>query len=139
MYDVAPDKADEVTRRLARFAREYPGNAAANYYYALSLRRRTTQGHSAGADKEAGKLLLQATQLRPDWADAHYQLGLLYEDELQPVNAIHEYQIAVRLQPGLAKAHYRLAHLYERNGQRQLARSEFQAFEALNAHGSSSR
>jgi len=133
MYDVAPAKASEVTSRLARFAREYPNNAAANYYYALSLRRRTTQSHSADADQEAGKLLRQATRLRPDWADAHYQLGLLYEDELQPVNAIREYQTAVRLQPKFAKAHYRLARLYEKNGQRQLAQSEFQAFEALNA------
>lgn len=131
MYDIAPDKAEEVTKRLARFAREYPNNAAANYYYALSLRRRTTQGHSAGADKEAGKLLQQATRLKPDWADPHYQLGLLYEDERQPANAIHEYQIAVRLQPNFAKAHYRLARLYEKNGQTQLAQSEFHAFEAL--------
>jgi tetratricopeptide (TPR) repeat protein len=134
MYDVAPDKADEVTSRLARFAREYPGNAAANYYYALSLRRRTTRGHSAGADKEAEKLLLQATRLKPDWADAHYQLGLLYEDELQPGNAIREYQTAVRLEPKLAKAHYRLARLYEKDGQAQLARFEFHAFEALNGN-----
>ena len=41
MYDVAPEQADNVTSRLARFAKLYPDNAGANYYYALSLRRRT--------------------------------------------------------------------------------------------------
>jgi tetratricopeptide (TPR) repeat protein len=131
MYDIAPEKADEVTSRLARFARDYPNNAAANYYYALSLRRRTTQGYAASADKEAEKFLLQAARLKPDWADAHYQLGLLYEDEGQAANAVREYQAALRLEPNFAKAHYRLARLYEKNGQTQLALSEFQAFAAL--------
>ena len=132
MYDVAPEKADEVTKRLARFAREYPGNAAANYYYALSLRRRT-EGHSAAVDREAEKLLLSATKLNPEWADAHYQLGLLYEDEAQPTDAIREYQVSVRLRPDLPKPHYRLARLYEKSGQPQLARAEFHTFEALKA------
>jgi tetratricopeptide (TPR) repeat protein len=133
MYDIAPEKADEVTRRLARFAREYPGNAAANYYYALSLRRRTTEGHSPRVGREAERLLLRATKLRPGWADAHYQLGLLYEDESRQDNAIREYQLSVRLRPEFAKAHYRLAHLYEKKGQPQLAQAEFHAFEALKA------
>jgi tetratricopeptide (TPR) repeat protein len=130
MYNIAPDKADEVTKRLARFAREYPDNAAANYYYALSLRGRT-QGHSADTDRQAGDLLRRATKLKPDWADAHYQLGLLYEDDALLDDAIREYQIAVGLQPSLATAHYRLAQLYRKKGQQELAQSEFRAFEAL--------
>jgi len=133
MYDVAPEKADEVTRRLARFTREYPNNAAANYYYALSLRRRTTEGHSATLDRESERFLLRATKLSPEWADAHYQLGLLYEDESLQDNAIREYQVAVRLRPDLAKAHYHLARLYEKKGQRESAQAELHAFEALKA------
>ncbi len=131
MYDVAPDKADEVTRRLARFAHEYPDNAAANYYYALSLRKRTTQGGSTATNREAGEFLRKAIRLRPSWADAHYELGLLYEDESQPDNAIHEYEATVRLSPDFAKAHYRLARLYRKKGERQLADAELQAFESL--------
>ncbi|MFL6354192.1 MAG: tetratricopeptide repeat protein [Bryobacteraceae bacterium] len=133
MYDVAPEKADEVTRHLARFAREYPNSAAANYYYALSLRRRTTEGHSVSADREAERLLLRAVKLSPEWADAHYQLGLLYEDESLEDKAIREYQISVRLHAELAKAHYRLARLYEKKGQPQLAKAELHAFEAAKA------
>jgi tetratricopeptide (TPR) repeat protein len=131
MYDVAPDRANEVTARLARFAREYPYNAAANYYYALSLRRRTTGGDSAEADRKAEELLRKAIQLKPDWAEAHYQLGLLYDDQALADNAIPEYQAAVRLRPDLATAHYKLAQLYRKRGQRDLAQSEFQAFEKL--------
>jgi tetratricopeptide (TPR) repeat protein len=133
MYDVAPEKADEVTRRLARFTREYPNNAAANYYYALSLRRRTTGGHPVNLDREAERFLLKATKLSPEWPDAQYQLGLLYEDESLQDNAIREYQVAVRLRPDLAKAHYHLARLYEKKGQRESAQAELHAFEALKA------
>jgi len=131
MYDVAPEKADEVTRRLAKFAREYPNNAAANYYYALSLRRRTTAGASASANQQAEKLLQTAVKLAPRWAEAHYELGLLYEDESKIDDAIREYHAAVQLRPQFAKAHYRLALLYKKKGQAQLARTEFQAFEQL--------
>ncbi len=131
MYNIAPDKADEVTKRLARFAHEYPDNASANYYYALSLRGRTTQGHSAAADRQAEDLLRKAVKLKPAWADAHYQLGLLYEDRASSDDAISQYQIAVRLQPSLATAHYRLAQLYRKKGQQELAQSEFRVFEAL--------
>lgn len=133
MYNIAPDKADEVTNRLARFAREYPDNAAANYYYALSLRKRTAQGHSADADRQAADLLRKAVRLNPSWADAHYQLGLLYEDQSLSDDAIREYQSAVRLQPSFATAHYRLALLYRKKGRQQLAQSEFRAFETLKA------
>ncbi|HSU61455.1 MAG TPA: tetratricopeptide repeat protein [Bryobacteraceae bacterium] len=133
MYDVAPDKSNAVTTRLARFAREYPDNASANYYYALSLRKRTTQGASSTANREAEALLRKAIDLNPTWADAHYQLGLLYEDEAQTDNAIREYRSAVRLNSTLAKAHYRLARLYEKTGRSQLAQAELHAFQSLKA------
>ena len=133
MYDVAPAKANEVDSRLALFAHEYPNNAAANYYYALSLRRRTTANSSPTTDRQAQEFLIKAIELNPIWAEAHYELGLLYEDESQPDDAVHEYQLTVKLQPGFAKAHYRLARLYEKQGHPQLAQTEFQAFEVLKA------
>ncbi len=133
MYDVAPGKTNEVDSRLALFAREYPNNPAANYYYALSLRRRTTANASAATDQQAEEFLLRAIKLNPDWAEAHYELGLLYEDESQSAEAVREYQLTVKLQAGCAKAHYHLARIYEKQGRPQLAQAEFQAFEALRA------
>lgn len=125
MQGIAPGKADEVAGRLALFARRYPDNAAANYYYALTLR-----GKQAG---EAEKLLLRAARLKPDWAEAHYELALLYEDESLPEKAMREYEATIRLRPELAKAHYRLARLYERAGKKEMATAELKAFEALKA------
>jgi tetratricopeptide (TPR) repeat protein len=129
MYDVAPELSDEVTRRLARFVELYPGNAAAAYYYALSLQRRSL---SAAVDtKRAEALLKRAVELDPKFADAHYELGLMYEDEKQVDKAVHEFEIAVRLRPDLSKAHYRLARLYQKQGKSALAEKELRAFEVL--------
>jgi tetratricopeptide (TPR) repeat protein len=133
MYDISPQFADEVTKRLARFVQLYPDNAAANYYYALSLRKRALSPSSAGSQSEAENFLLRAVKLNPAHADAHYELGLLYEDEKQDTKAIYEYQLATRLRSDLSKAHYHLGRLYQKNGQPALAQKELDAFEALKA------
>src|SRR5205814_2596153 len=73
MIDVAPEMADDVRKRLARFAELYPDNAAANYYYALSLQ-------AAGNVAKAEALLRRSIELDPGSADAHFHLGLLYQE-----------------------------------------------------------
>ena len=130
MYDVAPEQAENVTSRLARFAKMYPDNPAANYYYALSLRRRTAAPDIKDFSQPEA-LLLKAVKLNPRFAGAYYALGLLYEDESQPAKAMDAYEHATRAEPHFGKALYRLARLHEANGQRELAQREFRAFEAL--------
>lgn len=129
MYDVSPAYAEQVVNRLARFVETYPQNAAANYYYALSLRKRGlgTPGNAARAEV----YLKNAVRLSPRWAEAHYQLGLLYEDEDETANAVREYEAAARLDPSAAKTHYHLAGLYRRAGRTGLAEREMHAFEEL--------
>jgi tetratricopeptide (TPR) repeat protein len=131
MYDVSPELADEVTRRLARFVELYPNNASANYYYALSLRKRNLTPGLNGSEKKVESLLKKAVAVRPDFADAHYQLGLLYTDEGQTTNAISEFEVAIRLRPTLKAAHYHLAQLYARQGETALSDRELQAFKSL--------
>ena len=134
MYDVSPELADEVTNRLARFVELYPNNAAANYYYALSLRRRNLTPGLAGSQQNVESLLKKSVALRSDFAAAHFQLGLLYSDEDRVREAISELEEATRLSPGLKSAHYRLAQLYEQQGKTELARREFQVFRSLKDH-----
>jgi len=80
---------------------------------------------------EAEKRLRTAIALRPRWAQPHYELGLLYEDQNRDAEAIREYKHATSLSADLTKAHYRLGRLYQRNGQTVLAQQEFQLVEAL--------
>ena len=131
MRDISPELAGEVTRRLARFVQLDPNNAAANYYYALSLRGRALTGGAGGHESKIEALLLRAIRLNPKLADAYYQLGLLYEDQKLDAKAIPEYEAAIRLRPDLKPAHYRLARLYAAAGQSQRAEKEFQIFRSL--------
>ena len=132
MYDVSPRFASEVTKRLARFVQIYPDNAAANYYYALSLRKRALAPGTDTSQADAEKLLLRAVALKPQYAEAHFELGLLYEDEKRDTKAMREYETTIQLGGAdLSKAHYRLGRLYQKSGQPVLAQKEFDAFEAL--------
>jgi tetratricopeptide (TPR) repeat protein len=132
-YDISPRYAEQVTQRLAHFVQIYPDNAAAHYYYALSLRKRTLVAGPNQAQDEAETHLLRAVQLNPAYAEAHFELGLLYEDEKQDAKAIQQYELATKLRSDLPKAHYRLGRLYQKSGQSVLAQKEFHAFETLQA------
>lgn len=131
MYDVSPAMAGEVTKRLAHFTALYPDNAYANYYYALSLRKRSLSAGPAGEERKAEQLLTKAVALDPGFADAHYQLGLLYQDEGASDKAITEYEAAVRLRPDLKQAHYRLGRLYADRGQTERSQDEFRIVRSL--------
>ena len=131
MYDVSPELGREVTKRLAHFAELYPNNASANYYYALSLRKRNVTPGLNDSDGKVEGLLKKAVALRPGFADAHFQLGLLYSDKRKTANAVREFKAAIQLRPDLKAAHYRLAQLYAEQGKAELSRSEFQAVKSL--------
>jgi tetratricopeptide (TPR) repeat protein len=131
MYDVAPELSGEVTRRLAHFAELYPNNPSANYYYALGLRKRNLSSGLNGSEEQVEALLLKAVALRPGFAEAHFQLGLLYSDERQIARAVREFEEAIRLRPDWKAAHYRLAQLYAEEGKGELSRREFRVFRSL--------
>jgi tetratricopeptide (TPR) repeat protein len=119
MHDISPQYATRVAERLAHFVELYPKNAAANYYYALSLGSR---GES---------YLEKAVQVDPAFTDAHYHLGLLAEGAGESGKAITQYEIAIRQRPGFSQAHYRLARLYQKSGKTDLAREEFAILKTL--------
>jgi tetratricopeptide (TPR) repeat protein len=131
MYDISPAMAEEVAKRLAHFVELYPQNARANYYYALSLRKRSLETGSRKEWSQAEALLKKSAALDPLFVDAHYQLGLLYEDESRTAEAIREYGVSVQLRKDLSAAHYRLALLYKKAGKPALARQEFAIVEEL--------
>lgn len=122
---VSPELAAQVDRRLQEFAERYPQNAAANYEYAVSLWDRG--GGELGRNLDKIKALLrQAIARAPQWYEPHYQLGLLYERNAQPEDAIREMRKASALEPAFKPAHFHLAVLYKRVGDQAHAAQESQ-------------
>lgn len=52
----------------------------------------------------------------PKTADEHFDVGVNFDNQRQPVKAIGEYEKALALKPGWAVAHFRLARDYAQTG-----------------------
>jgi len=131
MYGIAPELADDITTRLARFVKAAPANALAHYYYAMSLWRGAT-GSERPIDLATVRTHLErAVVLDPKLAKGFLQLGILLSEQQRYTEAIVPLRKASALEPDLAQAHYRLAQAYQRTGQRALAAKELELFERL--------
>lgn len=130
---LTPQPDAKAARLLKDFAATHSNIALGHYAYALSLWRsfRLTRGEAplAEARAELGK----AVSLDPALTAAHFQLGLVYDEQKLPSRAMEEYRAAIRLNPRLASAHYRLAQDEERSGAKQDAAAELQIYQRLRA------
>jgi tetratricopeptide (TPR) repeat protein len=132
-YDSSPKQVDEVIQRFQHYAELQPGNARAQYYYAMSLwkGKRLEQGD---ADPQTVELLLKKSiALDGTQADAHVQLGNLYADQHEYQQSIPEYERALGLDPNLPDAHYRLGTDYVHVGEKDKAQQEFAVYQKLRA------
>jgi tetratricopeptide (TPR) repeat protein len=130
-YDSSPSQADEVIDRFRRYAELEPGNAKAQYYFAMSLWKGKRMEDPNLDLHRIESLLKKAISLDPKLADAHFQLANLYSDENKYAEAIPEYLRARELNPDLADAYYRLGQAYVRTGQKERAQEEFQTYQHL--------
>jgi tetratricopeptide (TPR) repeat protein len=119
-----------MAERLGRFATLQPNNALANYYYSLSLSRRT---HPEDTNQLAQleSLLQKAVRLDPKLDVAYLQLGILEGSRGDFAKAITAYQQAIAANPELEQAHYRLAQVYSRTGESSKAQAEILLYERL--------
>ncbi len=72
---------------------------------------------SAGEVGRAEARFREALVLKPDFAEAHANLGLLLDQEGMPAEAEHHYLLAVKLNPDLGRTHMNLGVLLT-NGKR---------------------
>jgi tetratricopeptide (TPR) repeat protein len=121
----------DMEERLARFVRLQPGNAWANYYYAVSLQKHWSSPDQAVDVDRVKSLLQSAVQLDPKLGVAYVQLGILYSEQKNFPQAISALQKAIEVNPQLEKAHYRLAQLYRLEGETAKVQSELQAYEQI--------
>lgn len=120
-----------VVDRMERLTSIDPTNARAFYYLALALRK-TQQAAPGNQDfSRVESALKKAASLDPKFADARLQLGNLYADESKILEAIAEYEEAIRIDPDLEDAHYRLAQLYRRTEKTSEAQKELALYQKL--------
>lgn len=131
MYGVAPELAEEISDRLARFVKAQPRNALAHFHYAMSLWRVKEGASDEAVLRRVESLLRRAIALDSGMAKAFLELGTLLADQQRYSEAIPELRQAAALQPDLSQAHYRLAQAYQRTGQKALAAKEFEIFARL--------
>jgi tetratricopeptide (TPR) repeat protein len=130
-YDSSPSQADEVIARFRRFAEQQPGNARAQFYFAMSLWK-GKRAQDPNLDlTQIGALLKKSIALDPSLAEAHLQLGNLYSEQQKYADAIPEYQRALELNSDLADAHYRLGQAYVRIGEKERAQEQIQVYQKL--------
>ncbi len=77
---------------------------------------RANQLLDEGKTEEAIRLFRQAIRLKPDFADAYYELGSALELQGKWQEAIVELSEAVRLRPDDDEAHYNLGHAFLEQG-----------------------
>jgi len=132
-YNSSPLQADEVIQRFRRYAELRPGNALAQYYYAVSLWK-GKRVSDPGTDMSTVETLLQkAIALDDSLAEAHVQLGSLYADQHQYDKSIPQYVRALQLDQNLSDAHYRLGTDYVHVGRKEDAQKEFAIYQKLRA------
>ena len=132
-YDSSPNQAEKVIQTFRRFAELQPGNALAQYYYAMSLWK-GKRTEDAGLDLQTVESLLhKSIALDEALPEAHVQLGNLYADQHGYEKSIPEYVRALELDPNLSDAHYRLGTDYVHVGQKDRAQKEFEIYQKLRA------
>ncbi len=127
---VSPAWIPEIRKRLEKFVALYPNNGPAIYYYAMGLWRRS-EGESAADLPKVEALLKRAIAAAPTFYEAHYELGILYQDQQKYPDAIRELNQTVALRPDFNRAHYRLFLLYSRTHQKQLAQEHLAILKQL--------
>ncbi len=118
-------------QKLARFARDQPGNALGNYYYGIVLWKRDRGSENSAGLQQAEALLEKAVAIDPKFGEAYLQLGILHSGRGEFEQAIREYKKAIGVRPQLGEPHYRLGLAYRRMGEESKAEQEFREYEQM--------
>jgi tetratricopeptide (TPR) repeat protein len=131
MEKAAPAPLPCAEQRLARFVREQPGNALANYYYGITLWKRDRGSENQAGLQQAIALIEKAVRIDPKLGEAYLQLGTMYTARGSFEQAIRAYKKTIEVSPHIGEAHYRLGLAYRRIGEESKAEREFQVYEQV--------
>ena len=117
--------------KLARFAQEQPGNALANFYYAISVWKRAKGSEDPAGRKQAETLLEKAVAIDPKLDEAYLQLGTIHSARGDFEQAIRDYKKAIDVNQRLGEAHRELGMIYQRTGEKAKAEQEFATYKEI--------
>ena len=127
----APSALPCVAQKLAEFHKRQPGNALADYYYAMALWKQQPSSLAPPATQQITQLLQQAIAADAACGEAYLQLGNLQAQSGDYASAIPLYSKAIQAKPQLTESYYRLGLAYDRTGQRDKAQVAFAQHERL--------
>jgi len=127
----APNPLTCVEQKLKQFVDHQPGNALANYFYAIALWKGKKQSADERIVQRVESLLSKAVAIDAKCGDAYLQLGILHASQSNYQKAIGFYEKAIEVSPQLADAHYRLGVAYDRIGEPDKARKEFEVHDEI--------
>ena len=128
---VAPTPLPCIAQKLADFHQREPGNALADYYYAMALWKQQPPSAESTTQHQVLALLNDAVKADSRCGEAWLQLGNLKARSGDYSGAIPLYTKAVDARPQLTDAWYRLGTAYDRTGQHDKARDAFNHHDQL--------
>ncbi len=127
----APNPLPCVEQKLKRFVDQRPGDALANYFYAMTLWKQHGQATDPKTVQPVESMLNKAVSIDSKCSDAYLQLGVLQAAQHNYEKAIGYYIKAIAANPQFSEAHYRLGVAYDRAGEKEKAKQEFQLHDEI--------
>lgn len=128
---IPPALVDRVLRRFQSHAESAPRDPQALYFYAVNLWNSSGEQPESGDLAKVETLLRNALALRPAFAEAHLQLGLVHSRQQNQAAAMRDYEQAIRFNPSLRLAYYRLGQTLIQLGEEQRGRKQLEIWNQL--------
>ncbi len=119
------------TRSTKKLSANFAANWIWNPLMPKPWRILATSNSSANNTGEAEVLLKKAIRLQPDVRIAHYDLGIILQEQRKYPAAVQELRKAVALEPGRPDAHYRLVTSLRALGLNSEAEAELKVVRTL--------
>ena len=121
------NRLDEAEKEFRQELQLDPSDALSKYHLAFTMLERNMQ------TDEVVRLLNEAIEARPDYADAHYQLGKIDLGKGDIDNAIGQLETAAQADPKREYIHYQLSIAYRRAKRATDADRELKIYSDLKA------
>jgi len=129
-YDSAQRFQTAIETAFTAYLKGAPRDPWAYYHFAM-MQYGHEQSAGSGDYRPAVASLNQALELNPNFAEAHFELGVIALAQGRVEQGIGALEKAVSLDARLAVAHYRLGLAYRQTGNAARAQEELDQFRAL--------